>query len=160
MTLVDRLGEGLKLLRTRRGWPQKQLAARAGITKGMVSNYETGKTIPTLITVQKILTALEADLCDVHCTFEFNAGRRPIGHDLSRQFQPGQAKPSRIATRLRAVADGTAADGDAAEQPPRTEDGAAGAPRLPEDFERALSATMGGVKDLVRHFYQLHRKQP
>src|SRR5258708_1829245 len=99
MPIAKTLGEALKLLRTRRGWPQKQLAAAARITKGMVSSYEKDKQLPTLVTLGKILNALDADLCDLYCAIEFVDGtQRPV-HDLSERFRLGQAGSARAVTR-------------------------------------------------------------
>jgi len=42
------------------------VADAAGITKAMLSAYETGKQKPSLDTLEKILTALECDLSDLH----------------------------------------------------------------------------------------------
>ncbi len=164
MPIADRLGEALKLLRSRRGWPQKQLAARAGITRGMVSSYEKGRQTPTLLTLERMLKALEADLCDLFCALEFVNGRQPAGHDLSARFQPGQGvvKSFRTAGRQRPDVDASAAEerppgGDAAGGSGGT-GGAGGAPRLSEDLERALSDTVGGVHRLLRHVLLEHRK--
>ena len=42
------------------------MADTAGITKAMLSAYETGKQKPSLDTLEKILAALECDLNDLH----------------------------------------------------------------------------------------------
>jgi len=42
------------------------VADTAGITKAMLSAYETGKQKPSLDTLEKILAALECDLNDLH----------------------------------------------------------------------------------------------
>ena len=42
------------------------MADAAGITKAMLSAYETGKQKPSLDTLEKILAALECDLNDLH----------------------------------------------------------------------------------------------
>ena len=60
-TLYESLGEGLRLLRSRRHLKQGQVAEMAGITKAMLSAYETGAHLPTIPTLSAILIALETD---------------------------------------------------------------------------------------------------
>lgn len=44
---MKELGERIKTLRETRGWSQKDLAARAGITKSAISTYEQGVRTPS-----------------------------------------------------------------------------------------------------------------
>jgi transcriptional regulator with XRE-family HTH domain len=48
----------MTLLRLTRGWNQDQLAGASGITNSALSEYERGKKVPELKSVQKILAAL------------------------------------------------------------------------------------------------------
>lgn len=57
----EALGQTLRLLRRRRVFKQYQVAERAGITKAMLSAYETGKSTPSLKTLASILHAVETD---------------------------------------------------------------------------------------------------
>jgi transcriptional regulator with XRE-family HTH domain len=148
MSFAKSLGEALKLLRSRRGWPQKQLAAAAGITKGMVSSYEHGKQKPTLGTLAKILTALEADLCDLHWAVEFVNGTQRPAHALSAHFQLGQARSLRAAARR--LPDPAAAGAGHSAPGGETQS----EPRLPEAIETALGDTMAGVQKLLRYALQ------
>jgi transcriptional regulator with XRE-family HTH domain len=149
MSFAEDLGEALKLLRTRRGWPQKQLAGAARITKGMVSSYEKGKQAPTLFTLDRILTALEADLCDLYWAIEFvNGKQRPV-HDLSEQFQIGQARSPRTTVRRPPAASAASAE----------EGEPGGEPQLPDHLERALRDAMAGVHQIARHLL-LSAKKP
>ena len=66
MSLFSGLGKALRWLRDRQNHRQYQVADAAGITKAMLSAYETGKQKPSLDTLEKILTALECDLSDLH----------------------------------------------------------------------------------------------
>ncbi len=52
------VGLVLNLLRELRGMSQAQLARRAGIGKSQLSKYETGKELPKLDSLEKLLTAL------------------------------------------------------------------------------------------------------
>lgn len=66
MSIFNGLGRALRWLRDRQGKRQYQVADAAGITKAMLSAYETGKQKPSLDTLEKILEALECDLNDLH----------------------------------------------------------------------------------------------
>jgi len=52
------INELIRLLRTRVGWTQSQLADRASLTKAQISNYERGREMPTVHSLNKILSAL------------------------------------------------------------------------------------------------------
>jgi transcriptional regulator with XRE-family HTH domain len=66
MSIFQGLGRAIRWLRDRQGKRQYQVADAAGITKAMLSAYETGKQKPSLDTLEKILSALECDLNDLH----------------------------------------------------------------------------------------------
>lgn len=66
MTIFEGLGKALRWLRDRQNKRQYQIADAAGITKAMLSAYETGKQKPSLETLEKILVALECELNDLH----------------------------------------------------------------------------------------------
>lgn len=54
--MID-FGSNLKTLRLREGWTQAQLAQKLGITKSVISTYETGLRLPSydiLIHIAKI----------------------------------------------------------------------------------------------------------
>ncbi|HEV7506780.1 MAG TPA: helix-turn-helix transcriptional regulator [Thermoanaerobaculia bacterium] len=56
--LFKNLGRALALLRELRGKSQAQLARAAGIGKSQLSKYETGKELPKLESLEKVLGAL------------------------------------------------------------------------------------------------------
>lgn len=56
------LGKALRWLRDKQAQKQYQVAERAGVTKAMLSAYETGKQNPSIDTLEKILRALAVDL--------------------------------------------------------------------------------------------------
>ena len=141
----------LRWLRNMRGWPQKQLAAQAAITKSMLSSYETGKQTPNLATIGKILKALGADFCDVYCAMEINSGRLPEPHKLRAHFVPGEEAPPRRGPRRSPnppTDDKSATDAGA---PTET------APQLPAPLERALSEGLPHLETIAR--YLLASKQ-
>jgi transcriptional regulator with XRE-family HTH domain len=59
MSMWVNLGSALSLLRELRGKSQARLAREAGIGKSQLSKYETGKEMPKLDSLEKVLHALE-----------------------------------------------------------------------------------------------------
>ncbi|MES1245018.1 MAG: helix-turn-helix transcriptional regulator [Acidobacteriota bacterium] len=86
MSTFQGLGRALRWLRDRQGKRQYQVADAAGITKAMLSAYETGKQKPSLDTLEKILDALDCNLNDLHNSLQIvnerpEAIRRTSGRD-------------------------------------------------------------------------------
>ena len=73
--ILNGLGQALRWLRDRRGRKQYEVAETAGITKGMLSAYETGRQRPSLETLEKILDTLGVDLNDLHNAIQIINGR-------------------------------------------------------------------------------------
>ncbi|HYL04707.1 MAG TPA: helix-turn-helix transcriptional regulator [Thermoanaerobaculia bacterium] len=69
------LGQALRWLRERQARKQYQVASSAGITKGMLSAYETGRQRPSLETLDKLLETLGCDLNDLHNALQIVNGR-------------------------------------------------------------------------------------
>src|SRR5215467_6086828 len=99
MSIFNGLGRALRWLRDRQGKRQYQVADSAGITKAMLSAYETGKQKPSLDTLEKILLALDSDLSDLHNALQIvnerpDAIRRTVPREPSwqaRRDAPGGA---------------------------------------------------------------------
>ena len=100
MSIFNGLGRALRWLRDRQGKRQYQVADAAGITKAMLSAYETGKQKPSLDTLEKILIALECDLNDLHNSLQIvnerpEAIRRPGGvRDAWQAYRPQDSQES------------------------------------------------------------------
>lgn len=98
MSIFNGLGRALRWLRDRQGKRQYQVADAAGITKAMLSAYETGKQKPSLDTLEKILAALECDLNDLHNALQIvnerpEAIRRtPGGRDPWQGYSTGSSQ--------------------------------------------------------------------
>ncbi|MEI8057021.1 MAG: XRE family transcriptional regulator [Actinomycetes bacterium] len=56
------LATQLRELRTRRGWSLARLADETGMSKGMLSKIENGQTTPSLSTLVRLATALDAPI--------------------------------------------------------------------------------------------------
>ena len=78
MTSREEIGACLRALRALRGWNQRQAAAAARLPPTRLSEYESGKTSPTLERLEAIVTALGFPML----TFE-------IARQLARAVQPG-----------------------------------------------------------------------
>lgn len=94
-SVLNGLGQALRWLRDRQGKKQYQVADSAGITKGMLSAYETGRQRPSLDTLEKILDTLGTDLNDLHNALQIVNGRpegmkrRGEGTEKFESFPPG-----------------------------------------------------------------------
>ncbi|MFY9820606.1 MAG: helix-turn-helix transcriptional regulator [Thermoanaerobaculia bacterium] len=73
--ILNGLGQAIRWLRDRRDRKQYEVAETAGITKGMLSAYETGRQRPSLETLEKILDTLGCDLNDLHNAIQIINGR-------------------------------------------------------------------------------------
>lgn len=75
MSIFQNLGRALRWLRDQRGKKQYEVAQAAGITKGMLCAYETGKQRPSLDTLDKLLAALGCGLIELHEALALVNGR-------------------------------------------------------------------------------------
>jgi transcriptional regulator with XRE-family HTH domain len=143
MPIFEGLGRALRWLRERQLKRQYQVAEGAGITKAMLSAYETGKQKPSLDTLEKILDALFCDLNDLHNALQIINGRpermRNAGADRDH-LHPGGERPAAgqpLDPSLYQIL-GT-------EEP------------LPAQEEQAMSEMLGGFHKLLRY---LHGRLP
>jgi transcriptional regulator with XRE-family HTH domain len=148
MPIFQGLGRALRWLRDRQSKRQYQVADAAGITKAMLSAYETGKQKPSLDTLEKILAALDGDLNDLHNALQI-VNERP---EAIRKAG-GKSNAWQLYRRDRHE------DGD--------EEGAAAAAAagvdlyrvlgvdhpLPPEEEQALAEMLEGFHKLVRFFH-------
>lgn len=142
MPVFEGLGKALRWLRNKQDKRQYQLAKEAGITKAMLSAYETGKQRPSLETLEKILEALGVDLADLHDALDVvnertsapGRGRRPEWSWPQRPAYPGAdgplADPAVDVYRILGV--------------DRT---------LPPEEERAFREMLGGFHRLIRFLH-------
>jgi transcriptional regulator with XRE-family HTH domain len=135
-SILNGLGPALRWLRDRRSRKQYQIAGEAGITKGMLSAYETGRQRPSLETLDKILDTLGCDLHDLHNALQIINGQPVLVRPETRSAAwPGPSL---------ALAEGATVDVY----------GALGISEpLPEPEERALSEMLRGFYRLLRFFH-------
>jgi len=138
MSIFNGLGKALRWLRDRQGKRQYQIADSAGITKAMLSAYETGKQKPALDTLEKILLALDCELDDLHNALQIINGRPEAIR------RPGSLRDDWL--------------------PYAEEDAASGldlyrvlglSRQLPPQEERALSEMLEGFHKMVRYLHSV-----
>ncbi len=145
MPIFHGLGRSLRWLRDRQGKRQYQVADAAGITKAMLSAYETGKQKPSLDTLEKILEALNSDLADLHSALQIVNERPATGRRPEPMPAGGWASAWRAGSSPSAGESGPRVDVY------RT----LGIDRpLPEEEEQALGEMLAGFHRLLRF---LHR---
>lgn len=113
--LLTGLGQALRWLRERQSRKQYRVAHDAGITKGMLSAYETGRQRPSLETLDKLLETLGCDLNDLHNALQIVNGR-PDQMKGWRETIPGavRAAPAAAMAQLAPVVPAAGFSGPAA----------------------------------------------
>lgn len=62
---MSNIGENIKRIRKEKGYSQKQLAEKLGTTPQNLAQYENGKRIPKIETLDKIAYALDVFIADI-----------------------------------------------------------------------------------------------
>jgi transcriptional regulator with XRE-family HTH domain len=87
--LLQFVPEALKLIRQGAGLRQTDLSERSGLTKAMLSAYETGKTLPTLTSLTTFLVTIGKDFADFQEVLDIvrkvSPKRTPDQRDLERE---------------------------------------------------------------------------
>lgn len=136
-SVMNGLGQALRWLRDRLGKKQYQVAEAAGITKGMLSAYETGRQRPSLETLDKLLSTLGCTLHDLHNAVEIVNGRPAVGRT---SVLPGESTIASAARwRERGFPDLYSVLGHS--------------DPLPPDLERAFGQLLDGFHQLVRYMH-------
>lgn len=160
MRIFDHLDRALRYLREGRRTRQYQIAEEAGITKAMLSAYETGKQKPSLETLDKLLGALGCDLIDLHealAVFQSIPAGEPSGSGARRGRirpaasvasapEPFGASGSDARRRGSATGSSDVYSALGIEQP------------LERDEEEALGEVLSSFHKLIRHIHGRLRK--
>jgi len=91
-----KVGTRLAILRIVRDWTQDELARKAGIRSGTVSDYERGKMVPGFLALQRLVDAMGYRLSDLE-TVDACLGKlgqvppAPDSDDLAAQIQEAAA---------------------------------------------------------------------
>ncbi|HWN44347.1 MAG TPA: helix-turn-helix transcriptional regulator [Thermoanaerobaculia bacterium] len=140
-TVLNGLGQALRWLRDRLGKKQYQVAEAAGITKGMLSAYETGRQRPSLETLEKLLNTLGCDLHDLHNAIQIVNGRPAAMRPGSRFGEPESA-----GGREHGFPDLYSVLGQS--------------DPLPPELERAFGQLLDGFHKLIRYMHRAFDKRP
>jgi ribosome-binding protein aMBF1 (putative translation factor) len=60
--MADELGRAVRGLREGAGWTQGELANAAGMTQSAIARFEAGGTVPALVVLERLASALHATL--------------------------------------------------------------------------------------------------
>ena len=69
--ITEAVGKRIRFLRNQRGLSQEKLALKAGIDRTYLAGIETGKRNATIISLEKILTALNISIRDFFDSEDF-----------------------------------------------------------------------------------------
>jgi transcriptional regulator with XRE-family HTH domain len=140
--ILNGLGQALRWLRDRRGRKQYEVADAAGITKGMLSAYETGRQRPSLETLEKVLGTLACDLNDLHNAIQIINGKpegmrrrgEGTGSDEEGAAVPATAAPASERLDVQRILGRRQA--------------------LPPEEERAMSEMLDGFHRFLRYLHE------
>jgi len=124
----------MRWLREKEGRRQYEIALAAGVTKAMLSAYETGKQSPSLQSLERVLEALGADLVELASALDYVNERRP------RRARVGEVP---------AAGEAPAAGGPAPDV--RT---ILGVEEIPGEEEAALARMLDGFHRLLRYYHR------
>lgn len=105
------IGRHLKEIRQQQGLSQRELAKRAGLTNGLISQLESNKISPSVGTLKKVLDALSLSLADFFtlgepqpANFFYESGRLPnLGSDDVTILLVGAGRSHRAMSILREI---------------------------------------------------------
>ncbi|MEM7481853.1 MAG: helix-turn-helix transcriptional regulator [Acidobacteriota bacterium] len=140
------IGKALRRLRVHRGFKQFEMAREAGITKAMLSAYETSKRRPSLNTLSQLLDALGADLADLHRALLAEQRDHHLLSGTRSDLGPSTAYPRHLPAR--GVAEGTDVYRVLGVQAP-----------LPPAEELAMTEMLGGFHKLLRYLHLQQAKR-
>jgi transcriptional regulator with XRE-family HTH domain len=123
-------------LRERHSKKQYHVADDAGITKGMLSSYETGRQRPSLETLEKVLNTLGCDLHDLHNALQIVNGRPQI---MRHRMAEGAETPEPESGR------------------PNIYKTLGISERLPPEEEKAIAQILDGFHRLMRYLHQAQK---
>jgi transcriptional regulator with XRE-family HTH domain len=152
MPVFAALGKAMRWLRAKQDRRQYEVAAAAGVTKAMLSAYETGKQKPSLETLEKILEALGADLADLHDALLIVNDRSGPPGGMARPGGGAAWEAHRDRRRRPGAGEEAGEGGDAFEVNVYRVLGLARP--LPAEEERAFAEMLSGFHRLIRYMHR------
>lgn len=95
-TVTEAVARNVRDARTERRWTLEQLAARSGVSKGMVVQIEQGRTNPSIGTLSKVAEALGVSLPDLVDTGEGPAVRVVDVADVAELWSTTSGSAARL----------------------------------------------------------------
>jgi transcriptional regulator with XRE-family HTH domain len=137
MSRFENVGKALRLIRERQGLSQKDLAAKAGITSAMLSNYETGEKKPSIDSLGKVVEALGLYMGKLDDALDM-VNDRPLKRDrLGYAIEAASGLPGAEGLDVR---------------------GFLGAEvQLPPDLEKGFVEMIAGFRHIARYLYSQMR---
>jgi transcriptional regulator with XRE-family HTH domain len=123
----------MRWLREKEGRRQYEIALAAGVTKAMLSAYETGKQSPSLQSLERVLEALGADLVELASALDHVNERRPRPTSLREVPAPGEVPAGGPAPDVRTIL---------------------GVEEIPGEEEAALARMLDGFHRLLRYYHR------
>ena len=82
------LGHAIMVLRVVRGWDQGELALAAAVAASAISEYERGRKVPGLVTLQRLIEAMGFPLAAIDHTWAYVDGLRTGTFSLTAGLPP------------------------------------------------------------------------
>lgn len=92
--VVVQISNKIKSIRKERSLTLQDVAERAGVTKGLISQIENSRTIPSLLVLIQIIKALEIDLDDFFSELSLHAKETPILVQRKSDYERFEKEPA------------------------------------------------------------------
>jgi transcriptional regulator with XRE-family HTH domain len=94
LEVIVQISNKIKSVRKEKNLTLQEVADRAGVTKGLISQIENGRTIPSLLVLIQIVKALETDLDDFFNDLNFYGKEGKILVQRSDQYVKFEKEPA------------------------------------------------------------------
>lgn len=92
--VVVQISNKIKSIRKDRSLTLQDVAERAGVTKGLISQIENSRTIPSLLVLIQIIKALELDLDDFFSELSLHAKETPVLVQRKSDYERFEKEPA------------------------------------------------------------------
>jgi Predicted transcriptional regulators len=92
--VIVQISEKIKRIRKEKNLTLQDIADRAGVTKGLISQIENGRTIPSLLVLIQIIKAIEVDLDEFFNELSLNGREAPIVVHRRAEYERFEKEPA------------------------------------------------------------------
>ncbi|WP_026954498.1 helix-turn-helix domain-containing protein [Algoriphagus vanfongensis] len=92
--VIVQISNKLKHIRKERNLTLQEVGDRAGVTKGLISQIENGRTIPSLLVLIQIIKSLEVDLDEFFSELSLHTTQSPILVQRKEEYERFEKEPS------------------------------------------------------------------